>query len=96
MSHQKRKTQTKPQTVQWYVVDTVVDLLVSELPHGGRYAAYIANLCVGFSKLTRDLLKEELEDMRSHWPFVFPKTFSTDELLGLIEEKYPLYTKVAS
>jgi hypothetical protein len=86
-----RRTKPKRDDQTWYVVDTIVDLLVHELPHGHENEAYIANLCVGFQKLTRDLLFEELQDMRDCWPFVFPATFSTGEVLGLIEEKYHLY-----
>lgn len=91
MPKQSRKPKPQNDNQTWYVVDAVVDLLVHELPQGEENEAYIANLCVGFRKLTRDLLYEELEDMRICWPFVFPATFSTGEILGLIEEKYHLY-----
>ena len=94
MPNCSRKKSLKRDDRAWYLVDVVVDLLVHELPHGSDYEAYIANLCVGFRQMTRDLLLEELEDMRNCWPFVFPSTFSTGEILGLIEEKYHLYAKL--
>lgn len=80
----------------WYNVEIVVDLLIGELPRGHDHAAEIANLCVGFFRLTRELLWEELQDMRDHWPEIFPSKFSTSELLGLIEEKYPIYERMAA
>ena len=81
---------------QWYDVDVVVELLIHEMPRGERYAPEIGNLCVGFSRLSPEKLLQELTDMRAHWPFLFPKDFTTTEILRLIQKKYPAYQEIVT
>jgi len=78
----------------WYNVETVVEMLIYETPRGEKYAPHIGNLCVGFTELTIDGLEEEIEDMRCVWPFVFPKTLQTKEVIKLIKKKYPAYREI--
>lgn len=75
----------------WYDVDTVVELLIHETPRGERYAPEISNLCIGFTSFTLETLGDEIEDIRSVWPFIFPKATSTSDLLRIVKKKYPAY-----
>ena len=81
---------------QWYDVDVVVELLIHETPRGETYAPEIGNLCVGFTHLSPEKLGEEITDMRAHWPFIFPKTLSTEDLLKLVRKKYSSYEEIVT
>jgi len=94
MSNIKRASSNSKKDNQWYDVGVVVELLINETPRGEKYAPEIGNLCIGFTSLSIDKLENEIEDMRADWPFVFPKTFSTGEILKLIKKKYPAYEEV--
>lgn len=79
---------------KWYDVETVVEMLIHETPRGQKYAPHIGNLCIGFTHLTIQKLEEELKDIRACWPFIFPATMSTQEVIRLIIKKYPAYREL--
>ena len=81
---------------QWYNVDIVVEILINETPRGQRYAPEIGNLCIGFTKLTIDKLRDEIDDMRATWPFLFSKATSTKDLLKIVKKKYSAYQEIMS
>ncbi|HLC76419.1 MAG TPA: hypothetical protein VJB82_04875 [Candidatus Peribacterales bacterium] len=81
-------------TPEWYDVETVVEMLIHETPRGQKYAPHFGNLCIGFTHLTIDKLEEELKDIRTCWPFIFPATMGTQEVLRLIQKKYPVYSEL--
>jgi hypothetical protein len=78
----------------WYDVDIVVELLIHETERGQRYAPEIGNLCVGFTTLTLDGLGQEIDDIRETWPFIFPKTTETKDILKIVKKKYPAYEEI--
>jgi len=92
-TNKKKKSGAKKQS-DWYDVEIVVEILIHETPRGERCAPEIGNLCVGFTSLTLDKLEEEIEDLRMHWPRVFPKDLDTKELLRLIKKKYKPYEEI--
>jgi len=75
-------------------MNIVVELLVGETPRGEKFAPEIGNLCIGFTSLTLDELGKEIDDMRVDWPFVFPKTLPTKDILQLIRKKYDGYQDI--
>ncbi len=79
---------------KWYDVETVVEMLIHETPRGQKYAPHIGNLCIGFTHLTLEKLEGELKDIRACWPFIFPATMSTQEVIRLIIKKYPAYREL--
>ncbi|HLD07735.1 MAG TPA: hypothetical protein VJB60_01595 [Candidatus Peribacterales bacterium] len=81
-------------TSEWYDVETVVEMLIHETPRGQKYAPHIGNLCIGFTELTLDKLEGELKEIRACWPFIFPATLSTQEVIKLIVKKYPAYQEL--
>ena len=89
-----RMANTKHKNDQWYDVSIVVELLIHETPRGEKYAPEIGNLCIGFTSLTPEKLGEEIDDMRSCWPAVFPKTLTTKDLLNLVKKKYKGYKEI--
>ena len=82
------------QSSQWYDINTVVEMLIHETPRGEKYAPHFGNLCIGFTHLTIDKLEEELKDIRTCWPFIFPATMSTSEVIRLVKKKYPAYQEL--
>jgi hypothetical protein len=94
MSNTKRTSPNSKKKNQWYDVGVVVELLINETPRGEKYAPEIGNLCIGFTSLSIDKLEDEIEEMRTDWPFVFPRTVSTGEILKLIKKKYPAYEEI--
>ena len=90
----KLKAKSAKNEERWYDVNVVVELLIHETQRGETYAPEIGNLSVGFSELTPEKLAEELEDMRTHWPSIFPKNLSTGEILTLIRKKYAAYEDI--
>ena len=94
MSNTKPASRNSKNKNEWYDVEVVVELLINETPRGEKYAPEIGNLCIGFTSLSLDKLGEEIDDMRVDWPFVFPKTVSTSEILKLIKKKYPAYEEI--
>ena len=71
-----------------------MEVLIHETPRGEKYAPEIGNLCIGFTSLSLEKLGDEIEDMRSHWPSVFPKDIPTKDILRLIKKKYPGYKEL--
>ena len=69
-------------------------MLIHETPRGQKYAPHIGNLCIGFTELTLDKLEGELKEIRACWPFIFPATLSTQEVIKLIVKKYPAYQEL--
>jgi hypothetical protein len=93
MSHNIKRVSSK-KTDKWYDIDVVVELLIHETPRGKKYAPEIGNLCIGFSSLSLDSLENEIEDLRKDWPFVFPKTLGTNDILCVIKKKYVGYKEL--
>ena len=93
--HNIKRVSSK-KTDKWYDIDVVVELLIHETPRGKKYAPEIGNLCIGFSSLSLDSLEDEIEDMRKDWPFVFPKTLGTSDILKVIKKKYTGYKELVA
>lgn len=89
-----QKFMSNTKTPQWYDVETVVEMLIHETPRGQKYAPNIGNLCIGFTHLTLEKLEGELKDIRACWPFIFPATMSTQEVIRLIQKMYPAYAEL--
>jgi hypothetical protein len=85
---------TKTSQQKWYNLGIVVEILIHETERGEKYAPEIGNLCVGFSSLTPEKLEEEINNLRSFWPFVFPKNISTKDILTMVKKRYPAYEEL--
>ncbi|MBT3835434.1 hypothetical protein HOF56_04285 [Candidatus Peribacteria bacterium] len=83
--------QTKNTKEKWFDTNIVVEVLIGEVSSKPGDAPAIASLCIGFNSLSKEKLGEEINSLREWRPRIFPKSMSTEKILGIVEKKYPSY-----
>lgn len=89
----KTKTmQTKNSSKEkWFDTSIVVEVLIGEISSKPSDAPIIANLCIGFTSLSKERLEDEINNLRAWQPRIFPKSMPTNKILGIVEKKYSAY-----